>query len=296
MIIAGERSVTDAVVAAAAGADPRLREILTAFVRHMHAFVREVRPTEREFEQGIAFLNRIGQATNDSHNEGVLFSDAIGVSTLVCLLNNGDGGPTEPAAALLGPFWRKDSPLTPDGGSIVRSTTPGPDLFATVRVVDAAGAPVAGAEVDVWHASPVGLYDNQDPDQCDMNLRGKFRTDAEGRFRFRTVRPAGYPVPTHGPTGDLLRAQGRHPYRPAHLHFLVHRPGFRTLITQVFVDDDPHLESDAVFGVTRPLVGDYRRHEAGPPPAADASTPWYTLDHTLVVVPGEAVLPAPPIR
>jgi catechol 1,2-dioxygenase len=295
-VIENADSVTPVVLdAMAGGPDARLREITAAFVRHMHAFAREVRLTEGEFESGIEFLNRIGQATNDRHNEGILFCDAIGLSTLVCLLNNGGGGATETAAALLGPFWRMNSPRTENGGSIVRSPTPGPALLARCRVVDPQGRPLAAVEVDVWHSSPVGLYDNQDPDQADMNLRGKFTTDTKGRFAFRSVKPAGYPVPTDGPTGEMLRAQNRHPYRPAHLHVLAFKPGYKTLITQVFTDDDEHLESDVVFGVTRRLVGDYTRHDE-PAPDGDLAPPWYSLDYTFVMEPGEAKLPKPPIK
>jgi catechol 1,2-dioxygenase len=296
-VIEDEASVTPIVLAAMAGTpDPRLREIVASFVRHMHAFAREVRLTEDELEIGIDFLNRIGQSTHDSHNEGVLFSDAIGFSTLVCLLNNGKNGATETASALLGPFWRMNSPATASGETIVRSPTPGPSLFASCRIVDPSGKPLAGVEVDVWQASPVGLYENQDPNQCDMNLRGKFTTDDDGRFRFRSVKPAGYPVPTDGPVGDLLRAQGRHCFRPAHLHFLACKPGFKTLITQVFVDDDEFLTSDVVFGVTRHLIGDYRRHDAGSAPAPDVSGPWYSLEYAFVMEPGEAKLPKAPIK
>jgi catechol 1,2-dioxygenase len=296
-IIEDESAVTGAVLSAMAETEnPRLREIVNAFVRHMHDFAREVRLTEEEFEHGIEFLNRIGQATHDRHNEGILFSDSIGFSTLVCLLNNGKSGATETASALLGPFWRMNSPRTENDASIVRSETPGPALFASCRITDPHGKPIPGVEVDVWHASPVGYYENQDENQADMNLRGKFTTDADGRFSFRTVKPAGYPVPTDGPVGDMLRAQRRHPYRPAHLHFLAYKPGFKTLITQVFVDDDQYLESDVVFGVTRHLVGNYETHDTGEPPAADVSAPWYTLDYTLVMEPGEAKLPKPPIK
>ena len=295
-IVEDEASVTDKVLAAMRGAaSPRLREVMAALVRHLHAFAREVRLTEEEFETGIDFLNRIGQATHDAHNEGILFSDAVGLSTLVCLLNNGRNGATETASALLGPFWRMNSPRTENGGSIVRSETPGPALFVSCRVCDPRGKPLEGVEVDVWQASPVGLYENQDERQCDMNLRGKFTTDSEGRFWFRSVKPAGYPVPTHGPVGDLLRAQGRHPYRPAHLHFLAFKSAYKTLITQVFVDDDEHLESDVVFGVTRHLVGDFRRGE-GTPPSPDVKGPWYRLDYEFVMEPGEAKLPKPPIK
>jgi catechol 1,2-dioxygenase len=295
-IVGDEAAVTDVVLDAMAGApNPRLREIMASLVRHLHAFAREVRLTEREFEIGIDFLNRIGKATNDAHNEGTLFSDAIGFSTLVCFLNNGRAGATATASALLGPFWRMNAPHTENGGSIVRSPTPGPALFADCRITDPQGRPLAGVEVDVWHSSPVGLYENQDETQADMNLRGKFTTDAEGRFWFRSVKPAGYPVPTQGPVGDLLRAQRRHPYRPAHLHFLAFKPGYKTLITQVFVREDEHLDSDVVFGVTRHLVGDFRLG-SGTPPAADVTGPWCRLGYAFVMEPGEATLPAPPIK
>lgn len=296
-IIEGVVDVTPTVINAMAGApNARLREVAEAFVRHMHAFAREVNLTEAEYDIGVDFLNRIGQATNDHHNEGILFADAIGFSTLVCLMNNGSKGATETAAALLGPFWRMNSPRTDSGGTIVRSATPGPELFVSCAIRDAKGAPIAGVDVDVWQSSPVGLYENQDDTQADMNLRGKFITDADGRFGFRSVKPAGYPVPTDGPVGDMLRAQKRHPYRPAHIHFLGFKPGFKTLITQVFVDDDEHLETDVVFGVTRHLVGDYRRHDSGAPPAPGVSAPWYTLDYTFVMEAGEAKLPVPPIK
>lgn len=297
MIIENSGSVTEVVLAAMADApDPRLRQIMEALVRHAHAFAREVHLTEDEFHRGIEFLNGIGKATHDAHNEGILFSDAIGFSTLVCLLNNGLNGATETASALLGPFWRMNSPPTSNGGSIVRSETPGPALFARCRIMDPDGAPLAGVGVDVWQASPVGLYENQDPQQADMNLRGKFKTDAEGRFFFRSVKPAGYPVPTDGPVGELLRAQRRHPFRPAHLHVLGFKPGYKTLITQVFVDDDERLESDVVFGVTRHLIGHYRRYEGQPAPAEDVEGPWFSLDYDFVMEPGEARLPTPPIK
>jgi protocatechuate 3,4-dioxygenase beta subunit len=297
-IIENADGLTDVVLAAMAGApDPRLREVMAAFVRHLHAFTREVKVTQDEYDLAIDFLNRIGKTTNDSHNEGILFADAVGFSTLVCLINNGPAGSSETDAALLGPFWRDHSPPTANGGSIVRSPTPGPALFVDCRIGDPAGRPIPGVEVDVWQASPVGLYENQDPSQADMNLRGRFLTREDGRFWFRSVKPAGYPVPTHGPTGDLLRAQRRHPYRPAHLHVLGFKPGFKTMITQVFVDDDERLESDVVFGVTRHLIGQYRRHDAGgTPPAPDVEAPWYTLDYAFVMHPGEAKRPIPPIK
>jgi catechol 1,2-dioxygenase len=296
-IIETQDDVTPVVLGAMAGApNARLRAIAESFVRHIHAFAREVNLTEAEYDIGVDFLNRIGQATNDHHNEGILFADAIGFSTLVCLLNNGNAGATETAAALLGPFWRANSPKTENGGTIVRSETPGPDLFVSGVIVDVHGKPVEGVEVDVWQSSPVGLYENQDDTQADMNLRGKFTTDAQGRFYFRSVKPAGYPVPVDGPVGDMLRAQRRHQYRPAHLHVLAFKKEFKTLVTQVFVDDDQYIESDVVFGVTRSLIGDYKRHDSGTPPAPDMKAPWYTLDYKFVMEPGEAKLPVPPIK
>lgn len=295
MIIRKASDVTPAVLEAmAATPDPRLRAVMDAFVRHMHAFVDEIKPTDKEFDRAIEFLNAIGQATNAKHNEAILFADAFGISTLVCLIDHARQGRSGTDVALLGPFWRLNQPKTANGGSIVRCDTPGEPLFVNGTVVDLQGAPIAGAEVDVWHASPGGMYEVQDPGQIEMNLRGKFATDAQGRFAFRTVKPAGYPIPTHGPTGDLLRAQRREPMRPAHIHFLIHKPGLRTLITQVFVADDPRLERDVVFGVTGDLVGDYRAHEGGAP-APDVKGRWHSLDHRFVMEPGESVLPHPPI-
>jgi catechol 1,2-dioxygenase len=296
MIIEGIDGVTPAVLKSLDGtANPRAKQIMEALIRHAHAFAQEVKLTEEEFEYGIDFLNRIGQQTSDVHNEAILFSDAIGFSTLVCLMNNGMNGATETAAALLGPFWRMNSPKTENGGSIVRSETPGPALFAQCLIKDQHGHPLSGVEVDVWQSSPVGLYENQDEGQIDMNLRGKFMTDEQGRFSFRSVKPAGYPIPLDGPVGDMIRVQQRRHYRPAHIHFLCHKAGFKTLITQVFVDDDKDLESDVVFGVTRALVGDYKKHE-GNAPAHDVEGPWYSLDYTFVMEKGISKLPHPPIK
>jgi catechol 1,2-dioxygenase len=212
----------------------RAREILVSLVKHLHGFMREVRLTEDEFRQAAAALIEMGKLSRDTHNETVLMAGSLGVSSLVCLLNNGDNGNAETSQSLLGPFWRLNSPRVANGGTIVRSDTPGDPLLVTARVVDRAGEPLAGAEVDIWHASPVGLYENQDSEQADMNLRGKFTTDEEGRFWFSTVKMIGYPIPTEGVVGRLLRAQNRHPYRPAHLHALILKQGFKVLISQVY--------------------------------------------------------------
>jgi catechol 1,2-dioxygenase len=221
---------------------------------------------------------------------------SLGVSSLVCLLNNGNKGQTETSASMLGPFWRLNSPATENGGSIVRSPTPGQVLFANCKVVDGNGAPIADAIVDVWQSSTEGLYENQDPNQADMNLRGQFRTDSKGHFGFRSILPAGYPIPIDGPVGDFVRAVKRpHNYRPAHIHFLIYKPGFKTLISQIYVNDDPRLETDVQFGVTKALIGNYVRHESEPAPVADVKGPWYSFEYSFAMEPGEAKLPRAPI-
>ncbi|RZI78033.1 MAG: catechol 1,2-dioxygenase [Variovorax sp.] len=265
--------------------DPRLREVMASLTRHLHAFVQEVGLNEDEFEQALEFVVAIGQATGEKKNEVVLAADILGVSTLVALQNNQDPQGESPAA-LLGPFWRANAPDCECGDSIARSGTPGIPLEVSGVVRDLQGRPLADAMVDVWQASPVGLYENQDPSQEDMNLRGRFRTDSDGRYHFRSVRPAGYPVPTDGPCGVLLRAQQRHPNRPAHLHFMVSKPGHKVLVSQVYADDDENLESDPTFGVTRRLIGNY----AMQPDGARA-----TLTYDFALEPGEMKFPRPPI-
>ena len=296
MILDNEAQVTDAVRAAMARTtNARLREVMDAFVRHAHAFIREVKPSEDEFYDGLMWIASLGHHTHQTNNEVVLAADVLGVSTLVDLLNN-TAASGETMSALLGPFYRANAPICPNGDNIARSRTPGPTLLVRGRVLDVDGSPLAGALVDAWQSSPVGLYDNQDPEQADMNLRGRFRTDAEGRFWFRSVRPAGYPVPTNGPVGHLLREQHRHPYRPAHVHFIVSAPEHRTLITQIFVDDDEYLETDVTFGVKQSIVGGFQRHEQ-PDEARfpDVAAPFYTLDYEFRLPQGVPTFPTAPI-
>jgi catechol 1,2-dioxygenase len=283
--------------------DARLREIMLSLVTHLHGFVKDVRLTEDELRTATALLVKLGQQTNDSHNEVVLMAGSLGVSSLVCLLNNGqspDGQNNDTTQNLLGPFWRLNSPRTDNGGSIARSPTPGTPLWVQARVHDMAGAPVAGAEVDVWHCAPTGLYENQvearAQGQADMNLRGKFITDAQGEFSFWSVKPVGYPIPTDGVVGQLLAAQQRHPMRPAHVHALAFKPGYKTLISQVYADDDANLATDAQFGVTQALTGHFERHDTPPADRPDLATPWVSLDFTFKMQPGEAKLPRPPIK
>src|SRR5947209_11776379 len=189
MIIENQKDVTIAVLSELQrAADPRFKEIMSAFVRHLHDFVRETKLTEEEFHAALAYVVAIGKHSNESHNEAALMAGSLGVSALVCLINNVGHDISETDQNLLGPFWRMHSPATPNGGSIVRSPTPGPALFVNAAFRDAKGNPIVGVEVDVWHSSPDGFYENQDPGQADMNLRGKFFTDADGRISFRSVK------------------------------------------------------------------------------------------------------------
>ena len=286
MIIDNQADLTLAVEQAMAHTpDARLREIMAALVRHAHAFIREVRPNEEEFEKGIDFLVGIGQATGATKNEVVLAADILGISTLVGLLNSPlDGVRTAPA--LLGPFWRKNVPECQLGESIVRCDVSGRRLKVKGHVRDRSGNPIHGARIDVWQASPVGLYENQDPEQPAMNLRGLFTADGSGSYHFETVQPAGYPVPTDGPVGDLLRAQLRHPYRPAHIHFMVTASGYDTLITQIFADEQERLDSDVTFGVLKSLVATYETEDA----AVES-----IMRCDFVLQPGETRVPKAPI-
>ena len=281
MIIRTQEDVTAAVLGEMHRTpDTRTKEILSSLVTHLHAFVRETRLSEREFQEAIGYINAIGQKTTPSHNEAMLMAGALGVSNLVCLMNNAQ--PTQ--ANNLGPFYRAGAPRCADGESLLRSPTPGPRLRFKGFVKERNGNPVASAEVDVWHSSPIGLYENQDPSQAEMNLRGKFVTQADGSFSFTSVKPAGYPVPVDGPTGALLAAQKRHNFRPAHLHFLIYKPGFKTIASQVYDPEDPHLETDSQFAVTEALIGNYVKNANE-----------YSLEFTFVIERGEARQPKAPI-
>lgn len=293
MIEDAQGATAAALAVMARTTDPRLREVLTSLVEHLHGWATDVGLTEDEFRAATAIVNEIGQLSVDGHNEAVLMAGSLGLSTLVTLMNNGVHGPT--SQSTLGPFWRLGAPVEQNGASIVRSPTPGPEFFAELHVVDQDGLRVVGARVDVWHSSPVGLYENQDPGQVDMNLRGTFRTDVGGSIRFRSVLPAGYPIPTHGVVGRLLDAQRRHPNRPAHLHALVEAEGYKVLTSQIYVQDDPNLDTDPQFGVTGNLIGEYVRHDEPHPDDPSVATPWYSLRHTLVLEPGEPRLPRAPI-
>jgi hydroxyquinol 1,2-dioxygenase len=250
-----EETATAAVVQSFADApDGRLRELLERLVPHLHAFVRETRLTLPEWQAAIEFLTAVGQKCDDTRQEFILLSDVLGVSMLTETINGQTDG-TE--STVLGPFHMTESPPRANGDSIDLVGGKAPCLV-TGRVLDTDGTPLAGATVDVWQANEDGFYDVQQPDvQPPGNGRGLFRTEADGSFRFRTVVPTYYPIPTDGPVGKLFLATRRHPYRPAHIHFIATAPGHATLTTHIFVAGDPYLDSDAVFAVKRSLVVDF---------------------------------------
>jgi protocatechuate 3,4-dioxygenase beta subunit len=232
--------------------DPRTRRILDVVTAHLHAIVRELEPTRAEWEQAIAFLTRTGQMCSDKRQEFILLSDTLGVSMLVDAINHRrEGGGTE--STVLGPFYVLGAQQMPLGASISKDGV-GEPMLVSGRVIDIAGQPIADATLDVWQTAPNGFYDVQDPQQPSFNLRGVFTTGIDGRYWFATVKPSSYPIPDDGPVGEMLKQAGRHPYRPAHIHFIVTAPGFRPIVTHLFMAGDPYLDSDAVFGVKESLV------------------------------------------
>jgi hydroxyquinol 1,2-dioxygenase len=234
----------------------RLKQVMTAYIRHLHAFVREVKPTPEEWMQGIQFLTETGHWSTGKRQEFILMSDTLGVSMLVDAINyKAGGGATE--STVLGPFHREKAPKYPLGASISRHKSDGETCFVSGTVRDTKGRPVAGAKLDIWQGGADGLYDSQKGNA--MNLRGVFHADAKGRFHFRCVKPEFYPVPNDGPVGHMLTATGRHPMRPPHLHFWITAKGFRPLITHLFVRGGKYLDSDAVFGVKPELIVDFKK-------------------------------------
>jgi protocatechuate 3,4-dioxygenase beta subunit len=266
-----ERSAEVVAAAFAGTPDPRLRELVTALVRHLHAFVKEVEPTEAEWAYAIDFLTRTGHLSDGARQEFILLSDVLGISMLVDTINHRSRG-TSTESTVLGPFHMVESPPRELGDTIALAGKGTPCLVSG-RVTGPAGEPIPGARVDVWQASDDGFYDVQQPDvQPERNLRGLFTADGEGRYRFRSIVPRYYPIPDDGPVGELLAATGRHPYRPAHLHYIVGAPGYRPVTTHVFVADSPYLDSDAVFGVKDSLVRDVPEVD-DPARAAEAGLP-----------------------
>jgi hydroxyquinol 1,2-dioxygenase len=246
--------------------DPRLREIMLGLIQHLHAFVKDVRLTEAEWFQAIEVLTEAGKMCSDKRQEFILFSDTLGVSMVVDLLDHRKpDGATE--STVFGPFHRLGAPEMPPGGNIAHRDRTGTPTLVNGRVLDLDGKPIAGALLDVWQTQTNGLYDAQDEHPDSLHMRGKFRTDSEGRYLIRTVLPVNYPIPSDGPVGRMLKATGRHPWRPAHIHFVVSAEGYEPVTTHIFDRTDPYLQSDAVFAVKDSLICEFVRHEA---PDADA--------------------------
>ncbi len=252
-----EETSEQAVISLMDGArDQRFREVMASAVRHLHGFVKEIEPTMDEWLRAIQFLTATGQMCDDKRQEWILASDTLGVSMLVDAINHRrPGGATE--NTVLGPFHVANSPHRELGASICLDGKGAP-CAVSGTITDEAGTPIAGATVDVWQTNDDGFYDVQQPgEQPDFNMRGIFTTDENGRYWFRTVKPLPYSIPTDGPVGAMLNAMGRHAMRPAHVHFIVEAPGYETLVTHIFVRDDPYLDSDAVFGVKESLIADF---------------------------------------
>ena len=281
--------LTAAVLASFAEApDPRFRQIAESLVRHLHAFVEDVRPTEQEWVRAIDFLTRTGHATTETRQEFVLLSDVLGVSMLVIGQNHdGTSGATE--STVFGPFFVEGAPQFANGADL-GAGAPGQPCLMSGRILGTGGEPIAGAVIDVWQADENGLYDVQYADLTAPRGRGRLHSEADGRFWFWfwSVLPVAYPIPADGPVGELLRAGGRSPMRPAHVHFRVTAPGRQTLITHVFAAGDAHLDADAVFGAKTDLVAPFPRHEPGTAPDGRAlDVPYHTLEYDLVLAPSQ---------
>lgn len=274
-----EENLTEAVVERFANTpDPRVKLLVSSLVRHLHAYVREVEPSFDEWMGAINFLTRTGQICTDKRQEFILLSDTLGISMLVDAINHRNReGVTE--TTVLGPFYVENPPEMPLGSDVTGGLK-GEPLYAEGTVRAPGGEPLANSIVDVWQSDADGFYDVQYPDRKEAGLRARLRTDADGRFCFWSVMPTSYPIPYDGPVGDMLKATNRHPYRPAHLHFLIAAEGYEALITHLFVDGDRYLDSDAVFGVKKSLIRTYTREEPGlAPDGRKMASDWYHLSN-----------------
>jgi hydroxyquinol 1,2-dioxygenase len=277
--------LTARVLASFAGTpSPRLREITTALVRHLHAFVSEVRPTEDEWARAVDFLTRTGQTCDDRRQEMILLSDVLGVSMLVIGLNH-PASETATASTVFGPFFVDGSPEFPDGADL-SAGAPGDPCLVTGRVRSTTGDPLPGARIEVWQADESGRYDVQYPDLDAPRARGHLFAGPDGHYRFWSVRPVAYPIPDDGPVGDLLHATARPIMRPAHIHFMVTAPHHRTLTTHVFAAGDPHLGADAVFGERPSLITPFHHHPPGTAPDGRVlDQDYYTATFDLLLDP-----------
>jgi protocatechuate 3,4-dioxygenase beta subunit len=293
------RTTPDEITAQVLGsydeAPPRLREVMTALVRHLHAFAVEVDLTQHEWGTAIAALTATGHITDERRQEFILWSDALGLSMLVdAIAHDFPDGATE--STVLGPFFVPNSPRREYGANIAEQAA-GDPAWVYGRVLSSDGEPIAGAELDVWQNGDNRLYAVQDPDASEAHLRGRFETREDGSYAFLGVRPVPYPIPDDGPVGRMLAASGRHPWRPAHIHLIARAPGFRTVATHVFDATSEYLDSDAVFAVKRSLLRTFVAHDAGDPDApAGVDGAWYSVENDIVLVPGDPVEPTDPGR
>jgi hydroxyquinol 1,2-dioxygenase len=287
MVNIDERTITNAVLEVQARcADPRLQQIMSHLVRHLHDFAREVQLTQEEWFAGIRFLTDVGHITDDKRQEFILLSDTLGLSTLVTAQNNAKpAGCTE--ATVFGPFFVEGAPGYENGDDISNGAS-GEPCFVSGTVRGLGDTRIAGAKLAVWQSDDEGLYDVQRPGLEHHQARGNLRTNADGSFRFRSILPVSYPIPHDGPVGRMLEELGRHPWRPAHLHFMIEAPGYETLITHIFRRGGEYLESDAVFGVRSSLIADWVRHESGiAPDGARMERPYHTLHFDFVLSPAK---------
>lgn len=271
-----EKTITQAVKDRMADCnDPRFKQIMSSLVTHLHDFIRDVRLTEEEWITAIQFLTDVGQTCTPKRQEFMLLSDTLGASILTITLNHAsEHGSVE--STVLGPFYWEGAPERALGSNLSEGVK-GEPAFYSGRVLDVEGHPIAGALLDIWSGDGEGFYDMQLGEDVGMRARGRIHTDAQGRYWFRSIRPSFYPVPTDGPVGRMLRAMGRHPNRPGHIHMIVSAPGYQTVTTHLFVADSPYLHSDAVFGMKESLIVKFERHEPGPAPFGEPmQVPYYT--------------------
>ena len=270
-------NITDAVTGSLGDDIPqRNREILLSALKHIHNFCKEVNLSYAEWLEAMEWLRRAGDISDDARNEFILISDIIGVEVLVDML---DQMPThgETVTTVLGPFYRDNPPVLPKGASIVQKSFDGQQTVRVRgRILDTDGAPVPGVIVDVWEDAPNGLYEQQDPDQPDYNLRGRFETDADGEYEFVAIRPVPYPIPFDGAAGELLNYMGHHPWRPGHIHFLIQKPGYKTLVSQIYDGETEYLDNDSVFAVKEDLIGEMK-------PAGESADTDLVMDFDFVI-------------
>jgi len=260
-----ENTITDAALEQMSGTpNPRLKQIMASLVRHLHDFTREVDLTAEEWLEGIRFLTAVGQKCTAHRQEFILLSDTLGLSALINALHDKRATEAATKSSLLGPFYRQDAPMMKLGDSII-SHSKGTEVVFYGRVVDAAGRGIPNALVQVWEPDETGNYDLQKHDPSIMDLRGCFRADSEGKYYFRGLCPLGYMIPMDGPVGDMIRAQKRHGYRPAHIHFVIGAPGYRELVTALYVAGDDHIDSDTVFGVNESLIISVNKNDSSSP-------------------------------